>query len=69
MLYYMTINLSHLIISVVEKVSRSLDTSKIVVGRFLDLKKKFDTVEHQILIDKLYAHGLRNNMYEWFEAT
>ena len=30
---------SHVIISLVEKVSHSLDTGKIVVGVFLDLKK------------------------------
>ena len=42
---------SHAIISLVEKVSRSLDTGKIVVGVFLDLKKAFDTVDHQILLD------------------
>ena len=59
---------SHAIISLVEKVSRSLDTGKIVVGVFLDLKKAFDTVDHKILLDKLYAHGLRNNIYEWFRS-
>ena len=59
---------SHVIISLVEKVSRSLDTGKIVVVVFLDLKKTFDTVDHQILLDKLYAYGLRNNIYEWFES-
>ena len=59
---------SHAIISLVEKVSHSLDTGKIVVGVFLDLKKAFDTVDHQILLDKLYAHGIRNNMYEWFKS-
>ena len=39
---------SHAIISLVEMVSHSLDTGKIVVGVFLDLKKAFDTVDHQI---------------------
>ena len=41
---------SHAIISFVEKVSHSLDTGKIVVGVFLDLKKAFGTVDHQILL-------------------
>ena len=59
---------SHAIISLVEKISRSLDTGEIVVGGFLDFKKAFDTVDHQILLDKLYAHGLKNNIYEWFKS-
>ena len=34
----------------VEKVSNALDTGKIVVGVFLDLKKAFDTVNHDNLL-------------------
>ena len=42
------------IISLVEKITRSLDSRDIVIGIFLDLKKAFDTVYHRILIRKLY---------------
>lgn len=41
---------SHAIITLIERVSRALDTGKIVVGVFLDLKKAFDTVNHGILL-------------------
>ena len=41
---------SHAIITLTERVSKALDTGKIVVGVFLDLKKAFDTVEHNILL-------------------
>ena len=41
---------NHAIITMVEKVSNALDTGKIVVGVFLDLKKSFDTVNHDILL-------------------
>ena len=57
-----------MVISLVEKVSHSLDTGKIVVGVFLDLEKAFDTIDYKILLDKLYAHGIRNNIYEWFKS-
>ena len=53
---------SYVIISLGVKVSHSLDTGKSVVG------VSFDTVDHQILLDKLYAHGIRNNIYEWFKS-
>ena len=44
---------SHAIINLVDKVAKALDTGKIVVGVYLDIKKAFDTVSHSILVDKL----------------
>ena len=59
---------SHAIITLVERVSKALDTGKYVVGVFLDLKKAFDTVDHGILLEKLYLYGIRGNIYSWFES-
>ena len=39
---------SHAIITLIERVSKALDTGKYVVGVFLDLKKAFDTVDHSV---------------------
>ena len=52
----------------VEKVSNAVDTGKIVVGVFLDLKKAFDTVYHDILLKMIYAYGIRGNIYDWFKS-
>ena len=59
---------SHAIITLVERVSKALDTGKYVVGVFLDLKKAFDTVDHSILLNKLYLYGIRGNIYNWFKS-
>ena len=48
------------IIELVEEITNSLDNHEatVTVGVFIDLKKAFDTVDHSILIEKLYHYGI-----------
>ena len=59
---------THAIIALTEKVSMALDSGKIVGGVFLDLKKAFDCVSHDILLNKLYAYGIRGSLMQWFQS-
>ena len=52
----------------VNEITRSLDNGEHVVGIFLDFSKAFDTVNHTVLLQKLYHYGIRGNALEWFES-
>ena len=59
---------NHAIISLVEKVNNAMDSGKISIGVFLDLRNAFDTVDHCILLDKLYKYGIRGTPWNWFKS-
>ena len=58
---------SHAIISRIKK-NNALDSGKILIGVFLDLKKAFDTVNPKIILDKLFIYGIRGNILKWFKS-
>ena len=55
------------LIDVMDDIYQQLDNSNIVIGIYLDLQKAFDTVDHSILLAKLYNYGNRGNVYNWFK--
>ena len=59
---------NHAIMTLVEKVAKALDSGKIVVGVYLDIRKAFDAISHPILLKKLYALDIRGNIYYWVKS-
>jgi hypothetical protein len=47
---------------------KSMDQGQINGVIFLDLKKAFDTIDHQILLSKLQAYGIRDHTFKWFQS-
>lgn len=59
---------NHALITIVEKIARALDNKQQVIGVYLDFRKAFDTVDHQILLSKLQKYGIRGKTLEWFQS-
>ena len=59
-------NTTYAVLEMVEKIKETIDTKKFGCGIFIDLRKAFDTVNHQILIKKLEHYGIRGVALEWF---
>ena len=60
-------SIQHALITLVKRITSSLDVGNIVIPLFIDFKKAFDTVNHQILLRKLYAYGIRGTLLKWFK--
>ena len=59
---------NHALLSIVESIKESLDNKTYACGVFIDLEKAFDTVNHKILLDKLYYYGIRGPAHQWFSS-
>ena len=58
----------HALISLLKTIKKSLDDNEIVCGIFIDLQKAFDTVNHEILLEKLNHYGIRSKENNWFRS-
>ena len=55
------------VLDFVNNISDAIDKDKHTIGIFMDLSKAFDTIDHNILLNKLYHYGLRGISYDWFK--
>ena len=51
-----------------DKIQKVIEVNKYSCGIFLDLRKAFDAVNHNILLAKLYNYGIRGITQEWFAS-
>ena len=58
----------HAIVDIVSAIQSNMDKLLFTCRIFIDLKKAFDTVDHQILLNKLNHYGLRGIIKNWFES-
>ena len=53
------------IIDLIENISGMLGQRISTIGIFIDLKKAFDTINHEILLKKLDFYGIRGIVNDW----
>ena len=56
------------IVKLYDRVSSALTNHEHVIGVFMDLSKAFDTLDHSILLKKLYHYGIRGIPLDWFRS-
>ena len=56
------------ILDFVNRITDSIDDGGTSIGVFLDLSKAFDTVNHDILLDKLSYYDINNETKDWFSS-
>ena len=56
------------LLEVTEQIYANLNVDNYGLGIYLDFQKAFDTVDHEILIEKLHYYGIRGNILDWFKS-
>ena len=56
------------IAELIGEIARNLDEGLHTIGVFLDLSKAFDTLQHEVLLDKLAIYGIRGLALEWYKS-
>lgn len=58
--------MNRLKLEITDSLNMAIDNKQIICGIFLHFLKEFDTVNHNILLSKLYAYGTRGIPCNWF---
>ena len=58
----------HAILDIINDIQTNMNQRLLSCGIFIDLKKAFDTVDHEILLNKLNHYGFRGIINDWFSS-
>ena len=56
------------LIVMIDKILEAINDGNLVIGLFIDFSKAFDTLDHNILLQKMYKYGIRGNCLKWFKS-
>ena len=58
----------HAILELIDQVINAFGNNNFVLGVFIDLSKAFDTVDHNIPLERLSMYGVKGNSLKWFHS-
>ena len=58
----------HALLDIINQIETNMGAELYSCGIFIDLRKAFDTVDHQILLSKLLHYGVRGIINRWFSS-
>ena len=58
----------HAVMEVADRITSELDLGNTSLAIFLDISKAFDTLNFDILLDKLQYYGICNKALAWFKS-
>ena len=56
------------LLSLINRLTNAVEDGEYVIGISLDFSKAFDTVDHHILLEKLYHYGIRGCAHKWLTS-
>ena len=52
----------------IDEIRKNLESGNLVAGIYLDLSKAFDSLDHGILLSKIYNYGIRGFVFDWVKS-
>ena len=56
------------LVDITDRIKFAIDKKELTCGIFIDLTKAFDTVDHNILLQKMHNYGIRGNIHNLFKS-